>query len=234
MELKKPIKGIFFDIGWTMNQPKHHWMINEIFFQLVDETTIRQLERKLIEDVLTESMLFLNNNHLVKTVEEEYEQFRTFYGMIAVRIPELKLSSKSIDTLAYDKVYNDKNYIFFDDVIPTLEKLKGKYKLGIISDTWPSVARVLKNAGIYDYFDSITFSCNLGVFKPNSLMYEHAINSIGLLPSETVFIDDSVSCLGGAKEYGIQPVMIKRRKEEQPISDYTVITSLSEIVDLLK
>jgi ribonuclease HI len=30
------------------------------------------------------------------------------------------------------------NYVFYEDSKPVLERLKGTYRLGVISDTWPS------------------------------------------------------------------------------------------------
>jgi putative hydrolase of the HAD superfamily len=130
--------------------------------------------------------------------------------MLAKSLPELRISKTAVDAIAYDKVFNDDVFAFYDDVKPALELLKPQMKLGIISDTWPSAKRILQNAGLWKYFDAITFSCHLGVFKPDSKMYKHAIGQMDLLPNEICFVDDSMTNLDGAAQYGITPIMISR------------------------
>jgi putative hydrolase of the HAD superfamily len=40
----------------------------------------------------------------------------------------------------------------FDDVESALMKLKEKYLLGVVSDTWPSLERVFTNKNLMQYF----------------------------------------------------------------------------------
>ncbi len=114
-----------------------------------------------------------------------------------------------------------------------MERLRGSYKLGVISDTWPSVETILRHGGIYDYFDTLTFSCFLGTYKPDERMYLDAIKKIGLPPGETVFIDDYEDNLDGAARCGIQPVLITTSPYEKNTGRYPSISRLSEIFDLL-
>ena len=62
-----------------------------------------------------------------------------------------------METAALEKVYQARHtYQLFEDSIPTLEALRGKYKLGVISDTWPSIVPVLEEFGLPGYFDTLT------------------------------------------------------------------------------
>ena len=229
------MNGIFLDIGWTLcYPPSGDWLFSNECSRYIDKNVLNSIPKERLESAYSRALQFLDDNHLVLTEKDEFTQFTAYYGMLADSLPELGLSEKSIEEMTEDKVYNTSNYTFYDDVIPVLLQLKEKYKLGIISDTWPSMKRVLENFGIYNYFDSITFSCNLGVLKPNGMMYEHAIRSLGLPPEETVFVDDTIDNLKGAGTYGIVSMLIERDNypRKQPQTQFRSISSLSELIGI--
>ena len=114
-----------------------------------------------------------------------------------------------------------------------MEGLKKKYKIGVISDTDPSIVRVLKNAGLYEYFDQLTFNFELGVNKPSSLIFEHALQGMNLPAKETVFIDDYEKNLDSAANLGIQPILILSKPNLQESSKYPSINKLSDLLLLL-
>jgi putative hydrolase of the HAD superfamily len=148
---------------------------------------------------------------LLFTEDEEVEQFKAFYNIIAAELPELGITEEQADEMGEFKVFDTSNFIFFDKSRETLLKLKEKYKLGIISDTWPSADRILRSGNVEDLFDCKTYSCHLGTWKPDKRMYLHALEQMGLPPEQTVFVDDWENNLDGAAECGIRPVLIKAR-----------------------
>lgn len=87
---------------------------------------------------------------------------------------------------------------FYPDAKEVLEVLSHSYKLGIISDTWPSIEQQLCAIGVRDYFSTSTYSCELGKFKPDEALYKDSLRKCGCKAEETVFIDDSVRNLEGA------------------------------------
>ena len=76
-----------------------------------------------------------------------------------------------------------------------------------ISDTWPSIVPQLEHAGILPYFDCLTFSYQLGLFKPDPQLFRDALTKMGLPAGETVFVDDLVKNLESAAALGIHPVL---------------------------
>ena len=234
MYLHKPIRGIFFDVGWTMNEPASgHWMITKKAYEYIDINVINSLPKERISKAFEQCMDYLNKNHLLKTEDDEYQQFKIFYTMFSNLLPELKISKEQIEEIAYDKVYNVKNYIFFEDTKKTIDILSKKYKLGIISDTWPSIERILKSEGLLGYFSSKTYSYNLGVYKPNPKMYDHALSTLKIPAEETIFIDDSVENLKGAMDFGIQPVLINVKGDKDVSINITKINKLSALLEYL-
>jgi putative hydrolase of the HAD superfamily len=231
MTLKQPVKGIFLDFGWTMAYPitKNYWLPQKAleFINLARLAAIPEARRN---EAFTKSMEYLDNNHFIITETEEFDQFKEYYRILAGYLPELAVTEEIIEIIAYDKVFNDKNFIFFDDTIETIKKLSEKYKLGIISDTWPSLERILKNVGIYDCFYAKTFSCFLGTYKPDPKMYEHALAQMCLPAEQTVFVDDSADNLDGAAQSCIQPVLITSRPDIKDSDKYLNIKKLSDLL----
>lgn len=228
------IKGIFFDVGWTLLAPRFgSWHLCSKLFEFVDIGFFNSIPQKRREAAFGCGQAFLKLHEKLDTEEEEYTYTREFVRIISENLPELELSPEKIDAIAYDKVYNMENYIYFGDAVPLLESLRGKYKLGVISDTWPSITRMLDYGGLTKYFDTFTYSCTLGVCKPDRRMYEDAISKLGLPAEQTIFIDDFEFNLDGAAACGINPVLITYKPGAVQSKKYPSISKISELAFLL-
>ena len=111
-----------------------------------------------------------------------------------------------------------------------LSTLSKTYKLGIISDTWPSIEPQLEHIGVSQYLSFTTFSCFVGVFKPDKRIYLDALNKCGVPAEETVFIDDAVHNLDGASALGITPILIAANPEADVETHYLKIHDLRELI----
>ena len=123
-----------------------------------------------------------------------------------------------------------KNYIPYPGITEVLETLSRTHRLGIISDTWPSIEQQLDYLGVLRYFSFHTYSCNLGTFKPDRRMYLDALNQCGVPASETVFIDDGVRNLDGAAALGITPILIAANPASDVETSYTKSHDLRELI----
>lgn len=77
----------------------------------------------------------------VSTEEEEFLMFKEFYKIVLNEIKYPVIDDNILNALAKDNVYNDEKFLFFDDVEPMLKELVKKYKVGVVSDTWPSLEK---------------------------------------------------------------------------------------------
>lgn len=59
------------------------------------------------------------------------------------------------------------------------------------------------------------FSFELGMRKPNAEIYQHVLTKMGMNPSESVFLDDSVRNLVGAEAVGMQTLLVDPLSDEQ-------------------
>lgn len=234
--LRQPVKGIFFDLGWTLvYPPSGDWEFTQPAQKLFNWEVYQSLPKERTVAVRKEANDYLEAHHHISTLEEEYDRMLQYFTIVAQKLPELGATRQDIEATALEKVYQSQHtYNLMEDAIPTLEALKGRYKLGIISDTWPSIVPVLERFGILPYFDAITYSFQLGCFKPNPRMFQDALSKIGLPAQECVFIDDVARNLEGAAKVGIQPVQIRVKPDADPCPQgMASIGKISGILELL-
>ena len=229
IELLKDRKVIFFDVGYTLDMPASgDWMFTNRFLEEAGE----KLKARSTEEIgraWEAGLHFLAQNHLVTTVEAEYEQFCRYYSIISDEL-ELGLSEKQRREIARDRTCNMENYVLYPGVREVLETLSKTHRLGIISDTWPSIDRQLEFIGISGFFSFRTYSCYVGVFKPDRRMYLDALEKSGVSAEETVFIDDSPRNLEGAAALGITPILIAANPASDVDTPYLKIRDLRELI----
>ncbi|MGC9094934.1 MAG: HAD family hydrolase [Candidatus Bathyarchaeia archaeon] len=138
-----------------------------------------------------------------------------------------------------------------EDAVDVLQKLYGKYKLGIVSNlSIPECAwQLLEKFDLKKYFDVIVLSGDVNRRKPSPEIFQKALKALNIKASETIFIGDTLSIdIKGAKNIGINAILIKRKtsltdspksliwspKEETQIKPDKIITSLKELLALLE
>lgn len=208
------IKAILFDSGRVLNGPvTGHWFITPNFWEYVNKDVFDSLDKSKIASAFAEADKYIITQKLMTTKDEEYKHFIKFYEIFSLRLPELKLYSETIENIARDLVFNPEKYVFYDDALSVIPELKDKCKLAIVSDAWPSLLDVYEENNMTSYFDSIVISSFLGTSKPDSKMYNTALEELDVKPEEAIFIDDSLKNCIGAIEVGINAVLLCRNKQ---------------------
>jgi HAD superfamily hydrolase (TIGR01509 family) len=229
IDLLKDKKVIFFDVGYTLDKPASgDWMFTNKFLELAGEKLKQRTETE-IQRARDAGLRFLARDHLIQTVETEIQNFFDYYSIVSDQL-NLGLSEKERDQIARDRACNMNNYVPYPGITEVLSTLSKTYKLGIISDTWPSIEPQLEYIGVSQYLSFCTFSCYVGVFKPDKRIYLDALNKCGVPAEETVFIDDVVRNLDGAAALGITPILIAANPESDVETSYTKIRDLRELI----
>ena len=222
-------KVIFFDVGYTLDAPASgDWMLTGRFLELAG-TQMKQHDETEIRKAAEAGLRFLTQNHLVQTVDEEIRQFFRYYSILSDQL-QLGLTETECEQIARDRACNMKNYIPYPGITEVLSALSRTYRLGIISDTWPSIEQQLEYIGVSGYLSFCTFSCYVGVFKPDRRIYLDALEKSGVPAEKTVFIDDNVRNLQGAAELGITPILIAANPEADLETDCLKIHDLRELI----
>ncbi|WP_051624105.1 HAD-IA family hydrolase [Clostridium akagii] len=229
------IKAILFDSGRVLNHPRTgNWFIPPNFNNIVNVKNIKISNYILILKAIKKASKYLDEQKIVLTEEEEFKHFLQFYKIIAEEPIGINLTEQQIFEIAKDTVYNDRKFLFPNEVFQIIPKLSENYKLGIVSDTWPSLERVFRNAGLRRYFSSFVMSSKLGVNKPNKLMFTTALEELKIKPEEAIFIDDNEKNVEGAKVLGIEGILMSKQMYSRANENIFSIRNLNEIEAILK
>ena len=238
-EVNKVIKAILFDSGRVLNAPTTgHWFITPNFFQYVDKKAFSSIPKSQRNKAFSKAAEYISKQSLIETVEEEYKHFLEYYKIFLQHFPDLSLEDQQIEAITKDLVYNYDKYTFYQDAADTISGLSVNYKLAVVSDAWPSLENVFRNAGLRDYFSSFVISSVIGATKPNKLMYETALKELCVSPEEAVFIDDNIKNCNGAKQLGIKTFLLCRDYKlflyyKLMCKDHIVIRNLKSINSLI-
>lgn len=108
-----------------------------------------------------------------------------------------------------------------------LRRLREHYKVIMLSNTNAIMFEseipklfTLEGLTMHDYFDQIFLSYKLGISKPAPRCFQAVIDQSGIVPGETLFLDDSQANLDVAAQMGFKTYWA------QPYKDYTAIFDL--------
>lgn len=95
-----------------------------------------------------------------------------------------------------------------------LQQLRQHYNLYLLSNTniihMEAFNRILQSSrgipSLAAFFDKAYYSHEIGLRKPEKEAYQFVLEENGLQPSETLFIDDTLPNIEGAKVAGIQTI----------------------------
>ncbi len=100
---------------------------------------------------------------------------------------------------------------YFPETVEVLKALGKNHKLGLISNTDSSGAEYARKIGLTDYFDAIIMSSEVGLSKPDPLIYEKALFELGAKAGECLMIGDNPQAdVYAAQKAGLDAVLIDR------------------------
>ena len=80
----------------------------------------------------------------------------------------------------------------YDDVLPTLDALAGRYPLALLSNTQSFGMEAVTATGVLERFDALVLSYVHGLAKPDPAFFAAAARELDLPPSRLVMIGDSL------------------------------------------
>ena len=126
----------------------------------------------------------------------------------------------------------------FKEVPETLKKLKEKnFKLAILSNGTPDLLNELvKSNKLDNLFDDLFSIEGVGVYKPDSKVYDMPIKRYGIEKNEVAFLSANTWDVSGAGNYGYQSIWVNRNNSIFDNLDYkpnSEIKDLSELISLI-
>ena len=211
-------KVVLFDLDNTLIDRQR--IFKEMLMRKIGEyhTSISKEE---LENIVDEIIVWDNNGNQQRLVT--FQQYIDKYN-VDVTAEELN---------AYWNDHSGEIIYVFDDALDTLQYLKTKYKLGIVSNgNTVSQRRKIKQLPFLEMFDYTLVSGEIGVHKPEIGIFTKVCEEMKVLPQECVFVGDNYRCdIEGSYHAGMKSVWISKEKVQSEIC--VCICNLSELKQLL-
>jgi putative hydrolase of the HAD superfamily len=125
------------------------------------------------------------------------------------------------------------SWAIYDDVVPTLELLSRRgLRMAVVSNWDSHLPKLLAALHLDRFFPVVTVSAIEEVGKPDPEIFHRACRRLGVSPSESLHVGDSVSeDLEGARSAGLDALLLDRRDAYPEIADR--ILSLAQIPERL-
>ena len=108
------------------------------------------------------------------------------------------------------------------DLLKNITGLRREYKTGLISNFSNDLRPKIENEwAIGGAFDEIIISCEVGVIKPDPAIFNLMLDRLGVKADESVFIDDRIKNIDGAKKMGFHTIFFTDK--EQALKELTRI-----------
>ena len=191
-----PIRNIIFDLGGVILNINPQLTVDAFrslgwrdFFEENNQTNGKELFYSL-ESGGSSPEVFRNNVRRIADIQRNDEEIDAAWAAMILDIPA--------------------------DMIRYLEALKKSYRLFLLSNT-NEIHRIKFHRdfendfgySLYDLFERNFYSHEMGMRKPNPQIYIQALTEAGLVPKETLFIDDMIENTEAAKTLGMKVLHIQ-------------------------
>jgi len=219
------IKTIIFDAEGVLFRKVHSDAenISKIFGikkERYDETLTK---------VIKENSVFIANNQCFPTIDHEIS-FLTQLHRVLCDYLNIVPNNSLIERLNQARL--KPKFELYLGVEDGLKDLVKTYDLAIITNSFPSRRyNELNTAGIGKYFKKIYIAYELGIKKPDTKIFDFAINDLGVQKEEVIYIDNKISNLQGALSSGISNVILVSQSNDH--NEIESVSSFTELMHLL-
>jgi len=203
----------------------------------------------IIQDFLNEKSSSLNSTEVwrqfrVRQRIEQYQDNILLVGhtgyleavrrafLYVLRQNEIPFTDKDVDGF----LKSWRKLIPFEDAIIGLKRLKGRFKLVVLSNGEEWFLKHLMKRQIKFDFDKLISVQMFGVFKPHPAVYRGCARLLGQELIEILMVSSNTMDVMGARSCGFQAAWVKRNKlpyEESPYKPTLTVNNFHELVDAL-
>jgi putative hydrolase of the HAD superfamily len=230
------IKAVFFDLYQTLidyDPPREAELariINDYGIKVTAETIHRTM-------VIADEFIYKEHALLPITKRSESDQKHLYSRYHAIILKEAGIDSTP-DLIA-NNITKMRQVIFhrilFDDVLPVLKQLrKFGLILGLISNIDRDISSLFNKLGLTPLLKIVVTSLDCGYHKPQPEIFQEAARQAGVSVNESVYIGDQYQIdVLGAKEAGMQGVLIDRNGFFVDDTEELIIRNLYQLVDYI-
>ncbi|MEF1256577.1 HAD family hydrolase [Vibrio sp. M260112] len=184
------VRNIVFDVGNVIVR----WDPIEI----TRLTFVEREDHEQLAKVIFQSQTWVNLNKGLISETEAKTQYQQLLG----------LSERESEQLFY---YVTQTQRLIDGSIELVQRIKNAgYGVYALTDNVHEIVSYLKSTySFWPLFDGAIVSADVGMLKPQPEIYHSLLNKFNLIASETVFIDDMLYNVEGAKFVGMYAIQFE-------------------------
>lgn len=190
----------------------HRWEVRNLYFQLMQQQREGSAETFAEWDAVEVWREFLH------TQASDYTR----------SLPSEKREQLPLFLAELHRAISRKRLRLYPQVQETLDQLRPHYRMAVVSDA-QSVFAVpeLRAVGLAHYFNPIIVSGDYGYRKPDSRLFQKALDALQVRPEQALFLgNDLYHDIFGAQQAGIKAIFVSYNQSDttyQNISpDYTI------------
>jgi len=199
------IVAVLFDLGGTIVKTAS---VPETFRRILNlygvESSLKEIERA---HQIAEREISLEDYKL------PYTEFWAKWNRLILQKLRVRKDIEELSRVIVEAWWDNADVELYPDVEKTIWKLKEmKVKIGVVTNGFRRDAdEVLKRVGLFSVFDVIVGVDSVGKPKPYREIFLYATRKIGVLPSRTLFVGDSLEIdYFGALRSGLKALLIDR------------------------
>ena len=177
------LQGILFDYGGTLDGAASHWF--DRMLELYREAGVDlAIDRAKAAFYRADDAAYGDPRAAAMSLGELMD----FH--VGVQLRELAIADEGLRRrLAAAFVTRSETALATSRAV--LERLADRYRLGVVSNFYGNVQRILEEAGIAPLLAVIADSTRVGCMKPHRRIFEHALAAMGTAPAATLHVGDS-------------------------------------------
>jgi putative hydrolase of the HAD superfamily len=228
-------KALLFDFGGTLDTDGIHW--SEKFWEAYSHFQI-----PISKEIFREAFIY-SEKKCAGIIKTDFNLRQTFETQLKYQMEYLQ--NKFYLSSVYSLIISELKEYCHKSVIKNvstsqiiIESLEQSYLLGLISNYYGNVEAVLKELSLKIYFASIIDSTVIGIRKPDTQIFEVALNELDINPTDAIVIGDSYSNdIAPAKLLGCDTIWINNKGWNNPDeigSADKIIKSIKELPPIIK
>ncbi len=149
-----------------------------------------------------------------------------------LRLNNIQASPEEVET--FMKVWRELSP--FPDVMPALERLRGDYRLVVLSNGEPEFLDHLVRHRVRWEFDAVISVSPIGAFKPHPAVYRHAAGILRLEVGECLMVSSNSFDVVGARSCGMRGAYVNRYRlpyEETPFQADITVADFAALAEAL-
>ena len=183
------IKALFFDLGGVLLRTQNRSIREKLGQEF--GMTYDQIDSFVFE---SQSSKLASIGRISE--DEHWMDVTRHLGLDASHMPRLRDTFFAGDVLDMELV----NF---------LRQSRGTYKTGLISNAWSGLRPWILREKFDDAFDHMVISAEAGFAKPDPRIYQLAMEKLGVLPEESIFVDDVQKNIDAANNLGMKGILFK-------------------------